>query len=80
MLLDADPAVKILKEATTSSHAISVAFNQFYGDRMITVPIELDVTNVKPNGERVRSKETELDFSLCMLDLMNDFPVPQKAK
>jgi hypothetical protein len=80
MLLDADPAVKIIKEATTSSHAISVAFNQFYGDRMITVPIELDVTNVKPNGERVRSKETELDFSLCMRDLMNDFPVPLKAK
>lgn len=80
MLLDADPAVKILKEATTSTHAISVAFNQFYGDRMITVPIELDVTNVKPNGERVRSKETELDFSLCMLDLTNDFPVPLKAK
>ncbi len=80
MVLDADPAVKILKEATTSSHAISVAFNQFYGDRMITVPIELDVTNVKPNGERVRSKETELDFSLCMLDLTNDFPVPLKAK
>jgi hypothetical protein len=53
---------------------------QFYGDRMITVPIELDVTNIKPNGERVRSNETELDFSLCMLDLMNDFPVLLKAK
>jgi hypothetical protein len=47
---------------------------------MITVPIELDVTNIEPNGERVRAKETELDFSLCMLDLMNDFPVPLKAK
>lgn len=47
---------------------------------MITVPIELDVTNIKPNRERVRSNETELDFSLCMLDLMNDFPVPLKAK
>jgi len=47
---------------------------------MITVPIELDVTNIEPNGERVRAKETELDFSLCMLDLMNDFPVLLKAK
>lgn len=80
MAIDADPALKILKEATTSSHAISVAFNQFYGDRMITVPIELDVTTVKPNGERVRSNETELDFSLCMLELVREIPGALKAK
>lgn len=80
ILLDTDPALKIIMEATTSSHAISIAFNQFYGDRMLTVPIELDVTDVKPNGERVRSKDTAIDFQLCLADLSNDFPVPLKAK
>jgi len=80
MLLETDPALKILMEATSSSHAISVAFNQFYGDRLITVPIELDVTDVKSNGERVRSKDTAIDFQLCLADLSNDFPVPLKAK
>lgn len=80
MLLETDPALKILMEATSSSHVISVAFNQFYGDRMITVPIELDVTDVKPNGERVRSKDTAIDFQLCLADLSNEYPVPLKAK
>lgn len=80
LMLDADPTMKILKEAAKSSHKIAVAFNQRGGNKDITIPIELNVTDFGLNGERTRSDEAERNFARCMGSVFRDIPSARMAE
>ncbi|MBB4327821.1 hypothetical protein [Rhizobium leguminosarum] len=66
-----ESTLNILKEAAETNKT-TVAFNRASGGSDILMPLELDVSDTLPNGQKVRSSEAGLNFAKCIQALLKD--------
>ena len=67
----AESTLNILMEAAETNKT-TVVFNRASGGSDILMPLELDVSDTQPNGEKVRSTDTGNNFASCIQALLKD--------